>query len=131
MICIVVSAYAYLRLHRPETQGGRSGTGCYVEQQQRFLLACHLLQHLPEVYYRLVFVVVVLQHCVVLHLFNVEVRVGTGYDGVELLIGEHGQPLRFDHLEEAPPEEPGLLLDLLVALEVGVGHYEVHLVVAE
>ena len=64
------------------------------------------------------------------HLFNVEVRVGTGDDGVELLVGEHGQPLRFDHLQEAPPEEPGLLLDLLVALEVGVGHYEVHLVVA-
>ena len=66
-----------------------------------------------------------------LHFVNVEIGVGARDDGVELLVGEHGQPLGPDHLQEAPPEESCLLLDLLVALEVGVGHYEVHLVLAE
>ncbi len=61
-------------------------------------------------------------------LLHVKVRIVARDDGIELLIAEHGQPLRPHHLDEPPPEQPRLLLDLPVALKVRVAHHELHLV---
>lgn len=127
---IPIATHTHPRLHRPEPQRRRPRTRSHVEQKQRFLLTGQLPQHLPQGKHSLVLLVVVVVHRTRSQLVHVEVRIVAGDDRVELLVAEHGEPLGLHDPEEAAPEEPGLLLDLLVAFEVRVAEDELHLVFA-
>lgn len=65
---------------------------------------------------------------VILHFFNVEVRVGPGYDRIEFLVAEHGQPFRFDDLQKSFAKVSSLLLNLFVAFIICISQNKIHLV---
>jgi hypothetical protein len=60
MLDIVISINAHLGLHSCKAQSWRSRAGSHIEEEERFLFACHLFEHLPEDEYSFIFLMVII-----------------------------------------------------------------------